>query len=219
MKKRILTMLLVIIILTPIIGYGYARDVFKNREEYKEKFIRFHVIANSDSPEDQQLKLRVRDKILEEMGKKFEHSNSIDETKEIVKENLDRIEYIAKKEIKENGKDYDVEASIGLSDFPTKRYGDYTLPAGKYEAVKVIIGEGNGQNWWCVMFPPLCFIDTNNGLTGHKSEKALKKVLTQEEYNMILTSRQEEKPMKLKFKIVELFEKNKNVLLGEKNNH
>ncbi|SHK48705.1 stage II sporulation protein R [Tepidibacter formicigenes] len=205
MKK--ITVILTISILIILSGVFYLQDIYKNRDAYKEKLIRFHVIANSDSKEDQDLKLKVRDKVIAYLSPKLENSKSIEETKEIIEANLKNIENIASTEIKNNNKDYKVSADLGYSNFPTKKYSNIVLPAGKYKAVKVIIGEGKGKNWWCVMFPPLCFIDINHGITDKKTKKNLTKVLTKEEYNMILVDNNE---VKLKFKILEIIEKIKN---------
>ena len=198
-------------------------------ESYKDKLIRFHVLANSDSPMDQELKLKVRDNIIENMNSKFEKSSSIEETREIIKENIENMKTIALNEIHKNGKDYDVDIKLEKSNFPTKSYGKFTLPAGEYEAVRVLIGEAKGQNWWCVMFPPLCFVDVVNGVTDTKTEEDMKKYLTEEEYEKIITNKdmkdkediksteddiidgkvviEEENTIKLKSKIVELIEK------------
>jgi len=208
-KKKILP-IISIVICTLIISIVWLRDVYANREEYRDNLIRFHVIANSDSPEDQELKLKVRDKVISLMNDKLINSSSIVESREIVKRNMNEIKQVAINEINRNGKQYDVDVELGNFNFPTKSYGNFTLPAGEYEAVRVVIGEGQGQNWWCVMFPPLCFIDVTNGLTDEKTSDELKKVLTQEEYNMIVNAGSgEDVPIKLKFKVVELFEKGK----------
>ncbi|MCT4618959.1 MAG: stage II sporulation protein R [Marinisporobacter sp.] len=190
--------------------YGFTDDVYKNQKSYKEHLIRFHVLANSDSPEDQALKLKVRDRIISEMNPKFDKSKSLDETREIIKENLKSIEKIAMEEIKKNNYGYFVKASLGDFDFPTKNYGCITMPAGNYEALRVVIGKGEGANWWCVLFPPLCFIDMKNGLTDEKTKKEMMNVLTEEEFKMISTASSEGKiPIKLKFKVVEILEEAK----------
>ncbi|WP_069650513.1 stage II sporulation protein R [Caloranaerobacter ferrireducens] len=207
--KKTLSFALIFVLLI-VSSIVFLSDVYKNRESYKNNLIRFHVIANSDSPEDQQLKLKVRDRIINEMNSKFEKASSLDESKKIILDNLDTIEYIAEKQIRESGKNYDVNVQFGEYDFPTKSYGNFTLPAGRYQAVRVVIGEGKGKNWWCVMFPPLCFIDITHGITNNKIEEELKGVLTEEEYNMIINANNErEVPLKLKFKVVELLEKGK----------
>lgn len=207
--KKSLSFVLIFILFI-VSGVIFLRDVYENRESYRNSLIRFHVIANSDSPEDQQLKLKVRDTIINEMNSKFEKASSLEESKKIILDNLDTIEYIAEEQIKELGKNYNVNVEFGEYNFPTKSYGNFTLPAGEYQAVRVVIGEGKGKNWWCVMFPPLCFIDITHGITNSKIKEELKGVLTEEEYNMIVNANNEgEVPLKLKFKVVELLEKSK----------
>jgi len=182
-------------------------DVYKNQESYKEQLIRFHVLANSDSPEDQALKLKVRDRIIREMNPKFEQSRSLQETRDIIRQNLSTIEAVAGEEIALSGSSYTVKAALGESLFPTKSYGSIALPAGTYESLKVVIGKGEGANWWCVLFPPLCFIDLEHGLTNEQTKNELMSVLTEEEFKMIQTANSEERiPIKLKFKVVEILE-------------
>ncbi|WP_242847890.1 stage II sporulation protein R [Inediibacterium massiliense] len=193
--------------------YYFTKDVYDNQQSYKDHLIRFHVLANSDDPKDQELKLKVRDKIIEAMNPKFEKSQSLEESRRIIQKNIKEIETIAENEIQKNNQSYKVVASLGDYDFPTKNYGSITLPAGNYEALRVVIGKGEGQNWWCVMFPPLCFIDMKNGLTDKKTEKEMMNVLTKEEFNMIRTAKSEgEVPIKLKFKVVEMLEEAKTKL-------
>ncbi len=188
----------------------YVADVYKNIYSYKNNLIRFHVIANSDAPMDQALKLKVRDKVINEMSKKF-NTKDIEEAKEIILDNIDDIEKMASEEIQKNGYSYPVRVALEESKFPTKNYGNIALPAGTYEALRVVIGSGQGKNWWCVLFPPLCFIDVKNGLTDQQTKGELKQVLTEDEYNMISTAATAngEVPMKLKFKVVEILEKSK----------
>lgn len=177
------------------------------KDSYKERLIRFHVLANSDAPEDQALKLKVRDRVIAEMNPKFEQSKSLEETREILQANLGNIEAIAMDELQKNGSGDKVKAELGKVDFPTKNYGSITLPAGSYEALRIVIGEGQGANWWCVLFPPLCFVDMKSGLTTEKTKRELMSVLTEEEFQMISTAGSEEAiPVKLKFKVAEIFE-------------
>ena len=209
-KKKVYIVLVIVFgLITSLISI-YVSDVYKSRESFKGDLIRFHVIANSDAPFDQALKLKVRDKILKEMNSKFE-TNNIGEAKEIAIENIDLIKEIAMKEVRENGFKYTVDAVLEEHNFPTKNYGSITLPAGGYEALRVVIGDGNGKNWWCVLFPPLCFIDVKQGLTDEKTKDKLQEVLSEEEYNMIsnAASDQGQFPIKLKFKIVEILEESK----------
>lgn len=132
----------------------------------QSNLIRFHVIANSDTPRDQALKRRVRDMIVKEMSPSFSKAKNIEEARKIARNHLAAIEEIARREVRVWGEDYEVKAVQGQFSFPTKTYGKLTLPAGKYEAVRVIIGKGAGANWWCVLFPPMCFVDVSKGLSA-----------------------------------------------------
>ncbi|RDY22997.1 stage II sporulation protein R [Romboutsia maritimum] len=172
---------------------------------YKDKLIRFHVIANSDSEEDQELKLKVRDEVIKYLQPKLSKSSSIKESETIIKHEYDNLEKISKNIISENGYNYDVKVGIKYSNFPTKQYSNIVLPSGEYKALKIVIGKGEGKNWWCVMFPPLCFVDENNGVIDKATDEKLKSVLTKEEYDLISqkTSKQSSK-IKIKFKIVEI---------------
>ncbi|MCT4593726.1 MAG: stage II sporulation protein R [Anaeromicrobium sp.] len=205
MNKKFMGIILFcgIILFTTFMSLG---KVYENQRAYKNELIRFHVIANSDSPKDQALKLKVRDEVIKKLNPKFEKSKSLDESRDIIKKNIDIIEEVAGEVIASNGYNYEVKASLGEVNFPTKNYGSITLPAGEYEALRVVIGDGDGANWWCVLFPPLCFIDMENGLTDERTKEEMKSVLTKEEFNMIYTKKNQELPLKLKFKIVEVIE-------------
>ena len=125
-------------------------------DEIRTDVLRLHVIANSDSPEDQALKLKVRDAILEKGENIFDGSVTRENAQEKIEKEKKILEETAKKVIEENGFDYDVEITVTEEYFTTRTYENVTLPAGNYMAVRVLIGESAGQNWWCVMFPPLC---------------------------------------------------------------
>lgn len=127
--------------------------------------IRLHVLANSDSETDQALKRKVRDEIIQAMAPEFLASSDIDSARLTAQANLSRIKAIASRVILEEGKDYQVTAELDTFPFPTKHYGAFILPAGEYEAVRVVIGNGGGTNWWCVLFPPLCFVDMTRNAT------------------------------------------------------
>lgn len=128
----------------------------------QSELIRLHVLANSDNPEDQQLKLKVRDAIIADLAPQLEHLTEPEAARRVVQDNQNRIVDIAKQVLSENGCNYPVDIQLGLFDFPLKSYGNFVLPAGKYEAVRILIGSAEGKNWWCVLFPPLCFIDVTN---------------------------------------------------------
>lgn len=135
-----------------------------------DDLIRLHVIANSDSPEDQALKLHVRDRLLLTFGEKFKKFPSIEQAQHTIQANLSELEKVAASEINSRGFSYKVKAQLGTYPFPTRVYGDLVYPAGNYEALRLVIGEGQGANWWCVMFPPLCFVDVSSGIAEQPVE-------------------------------------------------
>jgi len=191
---------------------SYTEDVNKG---LSDSLIRLHVVANSDSPEDQELKRVVRDRILEYIREETENSASIEQTKTVVSEKIPEITRIAKETVRDKGYDYDVETALGMYPFPTKAYGDIVLPAGNYQALKVVIGDGRGSNWWCVLFPPLCFVDVTHGTVPDMVKDDLREVLTDEEYSIIASAEDgNDIPIKIKFKIVELFQDSKIKLAG-----
>lgn len=147
--------------------------------------IRFHVIANSNNQEDQQLKLALKDYITSDMKETLKDSDSIEETRKIIKENLPKIEEKAENFIKEKGYSYDTEVKLAICHFPEKVYGDCSFPAGDYEALEIIIGSGRGRNWWCVVYPNLCFVDGTYAVVTEETKDELKHVLTEEEYATI----------------------------------
>lgn len=143
-------------------------------EEIKNEIIRFHVLANSDSQEDQELKIKVRDAIIEHVYKGLKSSKSIEESREYLINNKEVIEGIAKEVIINSGYSYNINSTLSKENFPDKMYGDILFPQGEYEAFKILIGEGKGQNWWCVMFPPLCFVDeTKETIDNYKTRENL----------------------------------------------
>jgi stage II sporulation protein R len=144
------------------------------------------------------------------MKDKFKDFEDVEDAKFQVSNNLDKIKTLAEDEIKRQNKDYSVKVILGNFPFPTKMYGDITLPAGTYEALRVIIGEGEGQNWWCVMFPPLCFVDATHGTVPDSVKEDLKSVLSEEEYSIVASADEEDEiPIEIKFKVVEIFQGSK----------
>lgn len=193
------------VIITCAIGV-YAN---KTQNDLANSVLRLHIIPNSNSQFDQSLKLKVRDQIINEMSKKFELSNSIELTKEIANNNLDEVKYIAQKVISQNGYNYAVNVSLGESYFPTKTYGNVAFPPGYYDALIVRIGEAKGANWWCVMFPPLCFVDATNGSMPRESQEKLKRSVTEEEYKLLTSYSNGDVEFKAKFKAVEVWQSSK----------
>lgn len=196
--KHILAILVLFIIFITTTIITYSTKVFADLEN---NIFRLHILANSDSEEDQALKLKVRDGILDYMNEINKDSNSKSDTIENIENHLDEIKDICEKILKDNGSDYSVSLEIGNFYFPTKYYGNISLPAGNYDALRIKIGEAKGQNWWCSLFPPLCFIDISSGYLSDEDSKILEENLTEEEFMIISSSTPD---VKLKFKIIEL---------------
>ena len=187
--------------------YGEVKDIDKVSKGYKDKLIRFHVLANSDSDEDQELKLKVRDEIIKYLQPMLKQSKSLEQSEQIILSESENIKNIGENIIKENGYTYEVEVKLEYNNFPAKQYSNIVLPAGEYKALRILIGEAKGKNWWCVMFPPLCFVDENNGVIDKETDEKLRSVLTEEEYNLIAEDNIEKtKDVKMIFKIVEIIE-------------
>ena len=201
--KRYLAIFLLLVIYVLFYSFSYANNVMS---DLSDSIFRLHVIANSDSEEDQNLKYLVRNSLINYMNSLTDKINSKEEAIQLANEHMNDFYKIAQDVIKENGFAYDVKISIGNFAFPTKYYGDISLPAGFYDALKAEIGEAKGQNWWCVLFPSLCFIDVSNGIVPEESKEELQDTLVSEDYNLISSKSSE---YQLKFKIVEFFKNSK----------
>lgn len=161
-----------------------SAKVEKTQEHMAEEVLRFHVLANSDSKEDQNLKMKVKDTVVSWMEEEMD-TKSLAQTKAFIRSHLPQIEALAEETIQKEGYSYPVRASLEWTDFPEKTYGDITFPAGTYEALRIQIGEAQGHNWWCVLYPSLCFIDSVHAVIPEKGKKQLEHVLTEEEYEMV----------------------------------
>lgn len=185
----------------------YAENINK---DLSASLIRLHIVANSDEEYDQLLKLKVRDAVISFMNENMGRIGTREETKDYLSGNKDEIASVANSVILSEGLDETVTVSFGNYPFPTKKYGNIILPAGYYEALKIEIGEAKGQNWWCVMFPPLCFVEDTKGELEEEYIDLLKQELTREEMELIsLTGSDSEIPVELKFKVVEIFQESK----------
>lgn len=171
------------------IQQGIAGEVF-----------RLHVIANSDTEEDQKLKLKIKTRIVEYLEEILGKDADLEKTKEAVLTHLGEIEREAEKLVHEQGFDYPVKAVVEKTYFPKKSYGDCTFPAGEYEALNVKIGEARGHNWWCVLYPSLCFIEDTYGVVTEEKKEDLKSVLTTEEFLEILEKPEEKKTIRFRFR-------------------
>lgn len=199
--KRFLVLIVLFSIYVFICAFSYANAVSTN---IADSVFRLHVIANSDTEEDQNLKYLVRDALIEYMNSISNKCISRKEAISIAESHKDDFYKIAHQIISDNGYNYDVNINIGNFAFPTKNYGDISLPAGYYDALRVEIGNANGQNWWCVMFPPLCFVDVSSGIVPEDSKETIKNNLPNEEYNLVTKTQNAD--VKFKFKLLEFFQ-------------
>lgn len=172
-------------------------------EKIYESVVRLHVLANSDSEEDQALKLKVRDAILAYTSPKVIDSASREEAMEILQNELDEIEKIAEQVVKEQGYDYEVEVTLTLEDYPTRNYESMSFPSGQYVSLRVLIGEAKGQNWWCVLFPPLCLSAASE--KAENEEAFIAVGLNSDQYKIITET--QDTTYYLRFKILEALKK------------
>ena len=171
------------------------------QESIARQVIRFHILANSDEEEDQELKLQVRDVILKQLELLLEDSGSVEESRAIIRENLESIEETAEAAVRSRGFFYPVHAGLVRDELPQKTYGDCTFPAGEYEALRVSIGEAKGHNWWCMVYPGLCFTEESGAYVSEESKELLKHVLTEEEFELVA----KEQRITVKWKLWELW--------------
>ncbi len=148
-------------------------------EDIRQKLLRLHVIASGDTQKEQELKLKVRDAVLTAGADVFSENDNLSEALSKAEENLTKLQKTAENAVKENGYTYPVKLEVTECYFPTRVYENITLPAGKYNAVRVIIGEGEGKNWWCVMFPPMCLP------AAKENEAELSDVLNEKSMNIV----------------------------------
>lgn len=196
------TILLLVFLLVLFVGFCAVSYVQAVTENISDNVFRLHVIANSDSDEDQNLKYIVRDEVLKYVKTIAGDVTSKEELISIVSKNLDNIKKVAEDTVVNNGYNYPVTVEIGNFDFPTKTYGDISFPAGFYDALRVKIGAAAGKNWWCVMFPPLCFVDISTGIVDDTSKQTLKDDLSEESYDIVSSN---DDTIHFKFKILEMF--------------
>jgi stage II sporulation protein R len=186
--------------------------------------IRLRILANSDYEEDQELKRKVRDAVNAEITEWVSELTSIEDARNLIQSRLPEIQKIAEEVVEEEGSDQKVNADFGKVSFPTKLYGQFLYPAGEYEAILITLGEGKGTNWWCVLFPPLCFLDFSNGVAvseGFEEGDKKGEVKAQEEVAAAsadskkepkedsppVYTEEDEQPVEVKFFLVEIWEK------------
>lgn len=199
--KRSIFLLVLALLFT--VGTCRIIELHQLQQQVAGKVLRFHVLANSNSAVDQELKLAVRDQVGAYIGEQIATAQSIDESRQIVSLHLDEIQSCAEEVIKKQGFDYSVNVSLADSFFPEKTYGSAVFPPGEYQALRVVIGEGQGRNWWCVLYPNLCFSGHLYQVDEASESEELQKVLAPEEYKLIM----EEKNYQISFRFLELLEK------------
>ena len=187
-KCRLLICIAIIIIVSLVIVKEEVKtdiDACRIQESIAQNIIRFHVRANSDSDSDQKLKLKVKNEVVTFLQPILAQSDSVEESRNIIAQHMQEIKDTALDTIHNEGYSYDVDVYFEKSYFPMKSYADVTFPPGEYEAFRIDIGEADGRNWWCVLYPPLCFVDAVYGELPKESKEQLKNVLTDDEYNAI----------------------------------
>lgn len=172
------------------------------QREIADEIFRFHVVANSNSIDDQALKLEVRDCVIDFLSRPLSGCKTREESEKIIRNLLPEIEAEAAGYIQSRGYDYEVSACVGEQYFPVKTYGDMTFPRGYYDALTIDIGSGSGRNWWCVLFPNLCFTNAVTADIPEESQVLLKNSLGNETYDSLYDGRKVE----LRFKILEFAE-------------
>ncbi|SJZ37735.1 stage II sporulation protein R [Selenihalanaerobacter shriftii] len=177
-RFRLIVVTVVAIVMLVALGYSSAIVVSPKSSTMaytNNNLLRLHVIANSNSLMDQRLKRQVRNGIINQTEGLFKNIDDIQKARNLIKNNLGYIEKIVETELARQGNNYDVNVKLGNYQFPKRTYGNMTLPAGNYKALRVIIGQGKGENWWCVLFPPFCYIDSVDKQEGSKQLGSVKK--------------------------------------------
>lgn len=197
MKKRIVLLIVAII---AIYIWGEVEKEEDIQSGIKDKLLRYHVIANSDSEEDQQVKLKVKQAVLDAIKEKLSSAKDAPQAIEIVESNKEYILKVANDVLTGEGVDYKARVEVASRYFPTKVYGDLVLPPGQYNGLIIELGNAQGKNWWCVLFPTLCFVEPEYGVLPEESKEKLSKVLTTEEYYAVIDD--EDMQIKVESKII-----------------
>ena len=198
MRKKII--LSAIIIVAALIGFkSYQKHEIQ--QSIAHKILRFHVLANSDSDADQNVKKQVRDAVGTYLRPYLEECSDMEMTRKVVNEHMQEVIEVSKDVLRDNGFTYNVTAEITHTDFPEKVYGEYTFPAGEYEALEIRLGNGEGHNWWCVLYPNMCFQGAVYEVVDEEADEALREVLTPEEYADVFDSGK----LEIRFKFLEYF--------------
>lgn len=206
-SKYIVLPICIALVLT--FGVAFTTSQYSNKVsgDIADSLLRLHIRANSNKEYDQNLKIKIRDRLLYEFEEELRNANSKTELIEFIETSYDDIIEVCEDVIKQEGYNYDVRAKIDETYIETRKYGNVYLPAGIYDALVIEIGTGEGDNWWCVLFPPLCYLESTTVITN-KDKQILESNLTDEEYDIITGGN--ETDIQFKFKILEFWGKQKN---------
>lgn len=188
LKKQIICMGLALLLAVCATEIFAEAKTIRVQKKMAEEVFRFHVLANSDSERDQDLKMKVKEGVIAYMKESLLSQESVEVTKAWALSHLDEIEKVSEEILRQYGCSDAVVAEVTNCYFPDKTYGDITFPKGHYDALRIKIGEAKGQNWWCVLYPNLCFVDAIHAVVPEEGKKDLKKVLDEEEYEMVTTT-------------------------------
>ena len=205
MKKLTAALFIALVMTTAVVSYS---DTVHG--DLENNLIRLHIIADSDDADAQNVKLMVRDAVISEVGEKLK-SADINESRVDIINNLGEIERIADRTLCENGFTYTSHAEYGKFFFPRKQYDGITLPEGEYYGVRVVLGSGEGKNWWCVVYPPMCFTESSGGKLSEESDERLRTELNTDSYDIITGTGE---GVEIRFGVVELVQKAKRLILG-----
>ncbi|MGG3888485.1 stage II sporulation protein R [Metabacillus fastidiosus] len=215
MKTRVIAIIYIFLLLTGTVGSLYGQSIAAADANepvvIPDEAIRLRILANSDSDEDQALKRKVRDEVNKEITKWVEKLTSIEAARRLINDRLPEIERIVEDVMKEEELVQSYDVDFDNVSFPTKLYGDYIYPAGEYEAILITLGEGNGANWWCVLFPPLCFLDFSTGaaVTAEGNEAAAEndsEKMKEQVTSIVIDEEEKKEEVEVKFFLVEWFE-------------
>lgn len=185
--KKMLFLSLTCFLTAFLMGMSWSREQKEAlADRIAPEIIRFHVLANSDSASDQELKLNVKTYLLHIMYEQLGETATKEDIRTYISENSQKLERLADSYISQQGYDYQTHMELTSCYFPTKTYGNMTFPNGTYEAVRVTIGNGEGRNWWCVLYPPLCFVDAAYAYVPDDSKEQLEQVLVDEDFRALI---------------------------------
>jgi stage II sporulation protein R len=207
-KKTIVWAYLIVLSLGTILSLYIPKNEVTAKEAVTipGEAIRLRILANSDKGSDQELKRQVRDAVNAKITVWVQDLTSIDDARSVIKSKLPEIQATAESVVKQKGSNQAVKVKFDKVQFPTKLYGEFLYPAGEYEAILITLGEGKGANWWCVLFPPLCFLDFSNGIAVSQGFEDKKQEKTETKKVAPTYTKEDEQPVKAKLFVVEIWE-------------